>query len=218
MAYFAILTVACVVVLLSRERRGDRFGQAILKLMASTGFIGCALAAGAPGSSFGRGVLFGLALSWLGDACLLSRRRSLFLAGLVCFLLAHVAYATVFVSLGVDRKVTLGAGVALAVIGTGVARWLLPRVEMGMHVPVISYVVVISAMVALGTGAASVALDRGAPGPVVAILVIAPAAFYLSDLAVARDRFVERQFVNRLWGLPLYYGAQILFAISTRLV
>jgi hypothetical protein len=45
-----------------------------------------------------------------------------------------------------------------------------------------------------------------------------PLAFYLSDLAVARDRFVARAFVNRLWGLPLYYAAQILFAVSTRLL
>ena len=41
-------------------------------------------------------------------------------------------------------------------------------------------------------------------------------AFYLSDLSVARDRFIREAFVNRLWGLPLYYGAQLLLAATVR--
>jgi len=36
--------------------------------------------------------------------------------------------------------------------------------------------------------------------------------FWLSDLAVARDRFVRPGFVNPLVGLPLYYAAQLLLA------
>jgi uncharacterized membrane protein YhhN len=41
-------------------------------------------------------------------------------------------------------------------------------------------------------------------------------AFYLSDLSVANDRFVHESFFNKLWGLPLYYAAQILLAASVR--
>jgi hypothetical protein len=33
---------------------------------------------------------------------------------------------------------------------------------------------------------------------------------------VARDRFVAPGFVNRAWGLPLYFGAQLLFAFAIR--
>jgi hypothetical protein len=29
---------------------------------------------------------------------------------------------------------------------------------------------------------------------------------------VARDRFLRHEFLNRAWGLPLYYGAQLLLA------
>ena len=43
----------------------------------------------------------------------------------------------------------------------------------------------------------------------------AAVAFYLSDVSVARDRFVAPGFGNRIWGLPLYYAAQLLFALST---
>lgn len=39
-------------------------------------------------------------------------------------------------------------------------------------------------------------------------------AFYLSDLSVARDRFVQPAFVNGLWGLPLYFAGQMLLARS----
>jgi hypothetical protein len=45
-------------------------------------------------------------------------------------------------------------------------------------------------------------------------VLIGAVAFYVSDLAVARQRFVRQQVLNRLWGLPLYYGAQLLLASS----
>jgi hypothetical protein len=35
---------------------------------------------------------------------------------------------------------------------------------------------------------------------------------------VARDRFVSHQFVNRAWGLPLYYAAQLLLATTPALI
>ena len=38
--------------------------------------------------------------------------------------------------------------------------------------------------------------------------------FYISDLFVARNRFLKREFFNRLVGLPLYYTGQFLLAFS----
>jgi hypothetical protein len=40
------------------------------------------------------------------------------------------------------------------------------------------------------------------------------ASFYISDLFVARDRFLKMEFKNRLLGLPLYYFGQFLLAFS----
>jgi uncharacterized membrane protein YhhN len=75
-----------------------------------------------------------------------------------------------------------------------------------MKTPVVLYVVVISAMVALAVGA----VGRGAsPG-----FLVAAVAFLVSDIAVARDRFVSEDVLNRIWGLPLYYFAQVLFVLS----
>ncbi|NNF09333.1 MAG: lysoplasmalogenase, partial [Acidimicrobiia bacterium] len=36
--------------------------------------------------------------------------------------------------------------------------------------------------------------------------------FIASDIAVARNTFVAPGYANKLWGLPLYYGGQLLLA------
>ena len=38
--------------------------------------------------------------------------------------------------------------------------------------------------------------------------------FYISDIFVARNRFLKLEFFNRLIGLPLYYAGQFLLAFS----
>ena len=47
--------------------------------------------------------------------------------------------------------------------------------------------------------------------------VVGAVCFMASDVAVARDRFVVRSVANRLWGLPLYYFAQLLMAWTVTL-
>jgi hypothetical protein len=42
--------------------------------------------------------------------------------------------------------------------------------------------------------------------------------FTASDIAIVRNRFVAPGFVNRLWGLPLYYAAQLIIAWSIMVV
>jgi len=76
-----------------------------------------------------------------------------------------------------------------------------------MRVPVFTYVAVISVMV---WGAAAAVLAGGAARP----LLIGALLFYFSDLAVARDRFVQKAFINRALGLPAYYLGQLLLAAS----
>lgn len=200
------LTGLFVVLVLCSEATGRQWGRRVFKPLASIGFVLCALLAGATSTHYGRWVLTGLVLCLLGDLFLLSREVRPFRAGLFSFLLGHVAYATAFVVRGVDWLWAASAALILVAIALPVGRWLLPYVGAAMKLPVMAYIAVISLMVALGAGAFGA--NR------LPILLIAPVAFYLSDLAVARDRFVKKSFVNRLWGLPLYYMAQLLFAIS----
>jgi uncharacterized membrane protein YhhN len=81
-----------------------------------------------------------------------------------------------------------------------------------MRFPVIGYVAVITTMV---VGGIAVSVHGNTVDPTAPLLATSGAiAFYASDLAVARDKFVAKEAVNRAIGLPLYYGAQLLIAWS----
>ncbi|MBW1875173.1 MAG: lysoplasmalogenase [Deltaproteobacteria bacterium] len=131
--------------------------------------------------------------------------KQYFIAGLVSFLLGHVAYVVAFSSLPISVPPALMAAVAMAAIMAMMARWVFPHAP-DMRVPIGIYMLVIAAMcvVAVGAGAA------GAPW----MIPVGAVMFTASDIAVVRDRFVAPGFVNRLWGLPLYYAAQLIIAWS----
>ena len=176
------------------------------KLIASSAFIAVALASGALESRYGKVLLTGLVLSWFGDAFLLSQSTRWFLAGLVSFLLAHVAYLAAFLVLGVNRRWLVASIVPIAIIGYIVTLWLTAYVPEGLLWSVRSYTVVISLMVVAAFGT----LGAGATPLVVAGACL----FYLSDLSVAAMRFTDPLFPTYVLGLPLYYAGQLSLALS----
>jgi uncharacterized membrane protein YhhN len=186
------------------EKRRSQLLRWLGKPVASGAFVAAAWSRGALDSAYGRWVLAALVFSMLGDILLLPASTLLF--GLGSFLVGHLLFAAAFVARGVSWPVATGVAVVAAGAALPVARWLLPHVKGGMRAPVVAYMTAISAMVSLA--AASYAR---APAP---LLLGGALAFYFSDLSVARDRFVQHDFFNRLWGVPLYYGAQLLFAWS----
>jgi uncharacterized membrane protein YhhN len=192
--------------LLVAEARGDQRVIWIAKPLASAAFVAAALSAGALDSGYGRAILAGLALSWLGDALLIPQRDGAFLAGLAAFLAGHAAFGVAFLLRDHSLVWTAVALALLGVVAFFIGRWLLPHVPRSLGVPVQLYIAVITIMVSLAAGA----LAAGEP-----LIGFAGAfAFFLSDLAVARDRFVRPGFANKLWGLPLYYAAQLMLAAS----
>jgi uncharacterized membrane protein YhhN len=211
MLAFQLLTVVMLAALLAAERLRSQAGKWLCKPAASAGFLGAAWMAGAWHTTYGRFVLLALALCWLGDVLLIptSNDRA-FRAGILSFLLGHVAFAAAFYLRGVSTVHGLLALALLCLPAAGVARWLGPNLPPGMRVPVYAYISIISAMVAL---AAATHLQQPAP-----LLLLGAAMFYLSDLSVARDRFLKPSFVNRVWGLPAYYGAQLLLASTVSAV
>jgi uncharacterized membrane protein YhhN len=176
------------------------------KPLASSGFVALAVSLGATDTTYGRWVLAALLFGWLGDVALMGSSRRAFLAGLVAFLIGHLLYVAAFIVAGWSTIPTLVAAVGVTIAAVVVFRWLRPHLPAEMRIPVVGYVVIISAMLATAVGAT-------AAGATVLILVGA-VAFYLSDLAVARNRFVSPDVLNRVWGLPLYYLGQILLAWS----
>ena len=163
--------------------------------------------AGALASSYGRLILLGLLLSWLGDVFLIPKRQLFFIAGLGSFLLAHVAFSGAFLLQPLEILPLIFAATGTVVVAIIILRWLWPHLSHNFRPAVVSYLAAISLMVVLASG------TMAAAGPQ---LLIGAVMFAVSDIFVARDRFVSPSVANRLWGLPLYYAAQLIFALSTQ--
>lgn len=159
-------------------------------------------------------VIAGLVFGLIGDVCLALKGNRAFRAGLVAFLLGHIIYVVAFAGL-TQPSDWLNFGYLLIVaVSLGVFWRLRPHLG-AMMIPVGLYVLVISSMLA----AAWVAfLNPDLQSTGAWVLLVGACCFYLSDLFVARERFVRSQFANRLLGLPLYYGGQFCIAFSVGLV
>lgn len=202
----AWLTIVAVVALVWGESRNATAIVRIAKPLASLGFVATAWQAGALEHGIGRTMFAALVLCAVGDLCLLSRAHAWFLAGLGAFLLGHAGYIVAFVQQGISPTRVAIAVAVLVVPAVVVWRWLRPHVEPKMRPAVLAYVATITVMMACAWTC---------PWPGGATLVrVGATAFYLSDLSVARDVFVAPGFVNRVWGLPLYYAAQLCIAVS----
>lgn len=203
------LCIAACAGLLVGEYRDDARLRAVFKPVASLAFVGVAVAGGAQGSPIGTALLAGLVLSAAGDFFLIPRSERFFLAGVAAFALGHLAYSLAFLTgglrFGIEAATAAGLTLGAALIFLGPMRG-----KMGaLAAPVAIYVLIISAMVGLSVGHHVAAANAQSLQ-----LSIGAAAFAASDLSVARDRFLARSFINRAWGLPLYYGAQLLIATA----
>ncbi len=179
---------------------------AVAKFVASTAFIALALRAGALESLYGKFILAGLALSWCGDMLLVGTSEMFFLAGLVAFLLGHVAYVSAFVAHGYGRSWVVLAAIPITAIAIAVWAWLEPYTAANLSIPVRAYIAVISLMVVFAIG------TRGAGGPW--LIVAGAILFFLSDLSVAALRIVQTDVATYVIGLPFYYAGQVCLALS----
>ncbi|MGZ3455068.1 MAG: lysoplasmalogenase [Polyangiales bacterium] len=205
-AALAAVTAIAVLALLVGEKLDRRGVVWIAKPAASTAFVAASLLKGAPATAYGRWVVVALVLSWWGDVLLIPRSQKVFLAGILSFLSAHVAYGIAFVARGIDVRWLVAAAVPLAVLGVWIGRYFVRHAPAGLKGAVVAYIGVLSAMVALALGA------YGHKGGW--LLPVAALAFYLSDISVALNRFVRPSLMHRAWGAPLYFGAQLLFAAT----
>lgn len=209
-----VCALACGLLVIGEFLSNDRL-RWIAKPLASVAFIAVGVAALRKNPSLTEldlAVVVGLALGAIGDVALLSEHG--FLAGLGSFLLGHIAYVVAVGTLIPPSQWFHAAGVIAFLpiaIGVIVLAWLWPRLGK-LRVAVICYVVVIVAMV---IGAIALFRARDIPAaPDRSLFAAGAVMFFASDLAVARDKFVAKGFINRVWGLPVYYAAQLLIAWS----
>ncbi|MEZ5920997.1 MAG: lysoplasmalogenase [Parvularculaceae bacterium] len=207
-----VTAAACalfVILLLAAEQRDSAKGRALFKPLASLSFIALALVTGVGGATMGAAILAGLVFSALGDVLLIPRREGFFLAGMGAFAIAHLCYSAGFIAGGVDFGPFALAGAAASLVFAAAILGTLWKKLGDFRIPVAAYSLIIAAMMAL---AVAHYLHDGAIKS--ARLAAAALIFAASDIFVARDQFQQRAFANRLFGLPLYYGAQLLFAAN----
>jgi len=193
------------------EKKENRKGLLPAKTSLSLLFVLSALIQ--PPAAVGTYRLFllaGLVLCLLGDVCLVFRQKKMFLAGLVSFLLGHVFYILAFFQVTRFGMTSCLGAVVIFLAGAGIYIWLRPHLG-AMRPAVFFYSAVISAML---SAAWSVWSDSGLEATGRWMIFGGALCFYISDIFVARDRFLKKDFFNRLLGLPLYYSGQFLLAFS----
>lgn len=211
-AFFTIVCVAGLVALVLSERIGSRLGRYITKPTASAAFILTAFALGATDRSYGGWILAGLILGAAGDVALMFEGERAFLAGLGTFLLGHVAYVIAFAAVTPYQAWATPLALVPLAGAAAVTYWLWPHLG-SMRIPVLCYVAVITLM---AIGALSAQTDARAllDATHARLLTAGAILFFASDVFVAREKFVAGGWINRAWGLPAYYGGQLLLAWS----
>ncbi|HNX23626.1 MAG TPA: lysoplasmalogenase [Spirochaetota bacterium] len=160
-------------------------------------------------------IFTGLLLCFAGDICLIFfSNKKVFTSGLGAFLAGHIMYSIAFFKFGETGRLMFAVGAAGLVAGTAIFVLLKSRLG-SMAGPVCAYIIIITVM----TISAASFKNNGMHNPIGRNLVFAGALlFYISDVFVARHRFVQKQFLNRAIGLPMYYTAQFMIAYSTGLI
>ena len=159
--------------------------------------------------SFTLGITLGLLLSMGGDVALMFKARLAFLLGLILFLLAHVVYSIAFtVPNGFYPQDLVTAAVILA-MAVPTYLFLLPGLD-GMRLPVLFYTLVICFMV---NRAVSTFFGNAFTTTQAWLMAVGAILFWLSDLLLAINRF-RIPFRLEPFGLYLYYGGQLLIALS----
>lgn len=169
-------------------------------------FIWLAASTGMNGSLiwFGLGILFSL----LGDVLLMISLDRMFLAGLVAFLLAHIAYLIGFnIPLPVFSAWSLVFAVMVGLGGTRIIRRILDAIGNGrMRKPVVVYSVVISLML---LSAMMKLTDVTWIANASALVSLGAFLFYLSDIVLAWNKFVAPIQHGRIYNIGLYHLGQI---------
>jgi uncharacterized membrane protein YhhN len=138
------------------------------------------------------------------------------MAGLVLFLIGHIAYIVACAQLTPPTSWPALPSLLPVLAGLAALAYLWPHVG-SMKGPVAAYVTTISLMVvaAIAVSCAAPAERHLLPADRAGLLLGGAVLFFASDIFVAREKFVTPGYSNRAIGLPAYYAGQLLFAWST---
>ncbi len=175
-----------------------------LLAIGSTAFVLVGFVGGGLGTTFGRCVLAGHVLCWLGDVF----GPHHFLLGVYFFFGAHFGFMAAFVVHGLERRRLGRAVLAVLLVSVVLLAWLVPTIPAHERASIYAYMAVLSLMLVLAGGTRP---DRRG-----ILLQVAAVLFFASDVCLARSKYVEYEFVNTLIGYPMYYASCTMFAWSVR--
>ena len=181
-----------------------------VKTAISLLFVAAALIQHRPVPSYFAWLLPGLICCLGGDILLALPQKKMFFVGLLSFLTGHVFYIVCFFHQVHPTLWILLGTLPISIFSLWIFFRLKPHLG-DMTVPVLAYIVVITIMV---SGAFSLLLESGLAFTGRILAFCGAVCFFISDLFVARDRFINKAAVNRILGLPLYFGGQFLLAFS----
>ena len=206
-----ILGIVLLCGVLYFEKKKNRIPRIITKFILSSLFVITVLLQPRSVPTYFHYLLLGLIFCLVGDMCLALPQKKAFMGGLVAFLLGHVLYIFSFSSLvPVSDWLSLGAFI-LVFISAIIFFWLRSHLIKSMLIPVLIYILVITIM-AVGAWAVFGKSTFQTYGR--ALILAGALCFYVSDIFVARHRFIREEYRNRLFGLPLYYTGQFMLAFS----
>jgi len=212
--FIIILGIILLFELLYYEKKKVRTPLLIIKSTLSSLFVMTALLQPHPVPAYYHYLFIGLIFCLIGDVCLALPQVKAFRRGLVAFLVGHVFYIFSFLSLtSIFERISVGP-LIIFVMSAFVFFWLRPHLK-SMLIPVLLYILVITVM---ASGAWAVFRKSSFQISGRTLILVGSLCFYVSDVFVARNRFIKEEYTNRLLGLPLYYTGQFLLAFSIGLL
>ena len=216
MRQLLIISTAVMLLLfiLHCQKREDIKGLLPAKALLSTLFVLAALVQPHFITFYYHFVLAGLLFCLIGDVCLALPGDKMFLWGLISFLVGHVFFLFGFLSVARTGPWAYGGTLIICAVSGMIYLRLKPYLG-SMNLPVVCYCIVITFML---SGAWSVLNSTALSLAGRTTAFCGALLFYISDVFVARNRFVKKDFFNRLVGLPLYYVGQFMLAFSVGLL
>ncbi|MBI1289042.1 MAG: hypothetical protein GC178_15850 [Flavobacteriales bacterium] len=168
-------------------------------------------------SLFSKLVQFGLFFSWIGDIALMIDEKYpiLFVVGLASFLVAHLGYATAFLSniKGSEKPFNVGWSAIVAVpffLFTGVFFYYIKSgLPDDLFIPVLAYTIVISIM-----GITSAWRKGHVNLKTYNWILIGAILFILSDCVIAVNKFVVDFDYDAILNMTLYLTGQFMITVG----
>lgn len=209
-----LLGIVLLIGVLFHEKKKNRLPLLITKSILSLLFVITTLIQPHPVPVYFHYLLMGLIFCLVGDVCLALPQKKAFMGGLVAFLLGHVLYIISFSTLVTISRWFSPGVLMMVVLSILIFLWLRPHLK-SMLIPVLLYIIVITLM---AIGALAVFWKSSFQVSGRALILAGALCFYASDIFVARQRFIQEEFWNRILGLPLYYTGQFMLAFSVGLL